>query len=102
MLVNLTYNDNIKTFEDIARYLELKEDRLLAERPTGKAYYVGSSSHRVSKSKYKRQGGSFKHKTERLSMPNIREASAEVRRTRRKSSVTIVASLDTSLMNAQS
>ena len=30
--VNLTHNDNIKTFDDVARHVELEEDRLLAEK----------------------------------------------------------------------
>ena len=33
MRVNLTHNDNIKTFDDIARHVQLKEDRLLVEKP---------------------------------------------------------------------
>ena len=33
MRVNLTHNDNIKTFDDVARHVELDEDKLLAEKP---------------------------------------------------------------------
>ena len=33
MRVNLTHNDNIKTFDDIACHVELEEDRLLIEKP---------------------------------------------------------------------
>ena len=33
MRVNLTHNDNIKTFDDVARYVELEENCLLAEKP---------------------------------------------------------------------
>ena len=32
MRVNLTYN-NIKTFDDVARHVELKESRFLTEKP---------------------------------------------------------------------
>ncbi|KAJ4745000.1 Retrovirus-related pol polyprotein from transposon tnt 1-94 [Rhynchospora pubera] len=32
MRVNLTHNDNIRTFDEVARHVELEEDRLLAER----------------------------------------------------------------------
>ena len=33
MRVNLTHNDNIKTFDDVTRHVKLEEDRLLAEKP---------------------------------------------------------------------
>ena len=32
MRINLTHNDNIKTFDDVACHVELEEDRLLAEK----------------------------------------------------------------------
>ena len=32
MLVNLTHNNNIKIFDDVARHVELEEDRLLIEK----------------------------------------------------------------------
>ena len=33
MRVNLTHNNNNKTFDDVARHVELEEDRLLVEKP---------------------------------------------------------------------
>ena len=36
--VNLTHNDNIKTSDDIARYVELEEDRLLAKKLVNEAF----------------------------------------------------------------
>ena len=33
--INLTHNDNIKTFDDVARHVELEEDRLLADKSIG-------------------------------------------------------------------
>ena len=46
--INLTHNDNIKTFDDVAQHVELEEDRLLADKSNGHAYTnesnkVGSS-----------------------------------------------------------
>ena len=38
MRVNLTHNDNIKTFDDVARHVELEEDRLFARKPVQKAF----------------------------------------------------------------
>ena len=32
MRVNLTHNDNIKTFDDVTRHVELEKDRLLTEK----------------------------------------------------------------------
>jgi hypothetical protein len=33
MRVNLTHNDNIKTFDDVARHVELEKDRLHTKKP---------------------------------------------------------------------
>ena len=33
MCVNLTHNDNIRTFDDVTRHVELEEDRLHADKP---------------------------------------------------------------------
>ena len=38
MRVNLTHNDNIKTFDDVACHVELEQDRLLVEKPVQKAF----------------------------------------------------------------
>ena len=35
--INLTHNDNIKTFDDVPRYVELEEDRILVDKPAGQA-----------------------------------------------------------------
>ena len=55
--INLTYNDNIKTFDDVA-HVELEEDRLCAEKPNGEAYMTeskktGASGSGRKKWKYK-------------------------------------------------
>ncbi|MBW0583023.1 hypothetical protein O181_122738 [Austropuccinia psidii MF-1] len=54
MKVHLTHNENIKTFEDAMRHLELEEDRLLAAKPDAELYHASSSSHGASSSKRKR------------------------------------------------
>ena len=38
MPVNLTHNNNIKTFDDVALHVELEEDHLLAEKPIHEAF----------------------------------------------------------------
>ena len=40
MRVNLTYNDNIKTFDDVARHVELEKDRFLAKNPIQKVFVI--------------------------------------------------------------
>ena len=46
--INLTHNDNIKTFDDVARYVELEKDRLLVDKPYGEAYMTESKKIRAS------------------------------------------------------
>ena len=47
MRVNLTHNDNIKTFDDVARHVELEEDRLLAERLVHEVFMTESKLRRA-------------------------------------------------------
>ena len=44
MRVNLTHNDNIKTFDDVARHVELEEDRFLVEKPVQEAFMIENKS----------------------------------------------------------
>ena len=44
MRVNLTHNDNIKTFDDVALHVELEKDRLLAEKPVQVAFMIENKS----------------------------------------------------------
>ena len=46
--INLTHNDNIKTFDDVARHVKLEEDRLLADKPDGQAYMTESKKFGAS------------------------------------------------------
>jgi hypothetical protein len=54
MRVNLTHNDNIKTFDDVARHVELEEDRLHAEKPINKAFISETKMRGAYGSKYKK------------------------------------------------
>ena len=40
--INLTHNDNIKTFDDVARHVELEKDCLLTDKPHEEAYMTES------------------------------------------------------------
>ncbi|XP_028782485.1 uncharacterized protein LOC114738591 [Neltuma alba] len=40
MKVNLTHNENIVTFNDVAKYLELEDELLEAYKTSGQAYYI--------------------------------------------------------------
>ena len=42
--VNLTHNDNIKTFNDVAHHVELEEDKLLVENPVYEAFMTENKS----------------------------------------------------------
>ena len=42
--VKLTHNDNIKTFDDVARHIELEKDRVLAEKPIQEAFMKENES----------------------------------------------------------
>ena len=42
LCINLTHNENIKPFDDVTQHVELEEDRLLADKPNGKAYMIES------------------------------------------------------------
>ena len=44
MKIQMTHNDNVKTFEDISRHLELEDERLEAAKPFNEANYASSSS----------------------------------------------------------
>ena len=44
MRVNLTHNENIKTFDDVTRHVELEKDRLLSEKPSNEAFMTESKS----------------------------------------------------------
>ena len=42
LCINLTRNDNIKTFDDVARLVELEKDRLLIDKLYEEAYMTES------------------------------------------------------------
>jgi len=54
MRVNLTHNDNIKTFDDVACHVELEEDRLHAEKPINEAFISETKMRGAYGSNYKR------------------------------------------------
>jgi hypothetical protein len=53
MSQNLTHNENIKTFDDVSRHLELEAERLEAAKPNNSAYLAESSSRRANRPKRK-------------------------------------------------
>jgi hypothetical protein len=54
MCVNLTHNDNIKIFDDVARHVKLEKDRLHVEKPINEAFISEIKMRGVYGSKYKR------------------------------------------------
>jgi len=57
MRVNLTHNDNIKTFDDVAHHVELQKDRLHAEKPVNEAFISETKMRATYDSKYKKGNG---------------------------------------------
>ena len=55
MVVNMTHNQNVKTFDDIVRHLELEAKRLMVAKPNEQAYVVESSSCKTSEFKCNRK-----------------------------------------------
>ena len=53
MRINLTHNDNIKTFDDVAHHVELEEYRLLAEKPIYEAFITENKSREAQGSRTK-------------------------------------------------
>ena len=50
---NLTHNVNIKTFDDVARHLELEGERLEATKPISSVHMAKTSSCKASRPKHK-------------------------------------------------
>ena len=53
MCQNLTHNENIKTFDDVTRYLELEAKRLEAAKPISSVHMAETSSCKASRPKRK-------------------------------------------------
>ena len=59
--INLTHNDNIKTFDHVARHVELEEDHLLVDKPAGHAYMTESKKFEASETRQEKwKGKGFK------------------------------------------
>ena len=54
MMVNMTHNESIRTFNDIEHHLELEVKRLEATKLFDRVYMTESNSHKASSFKYKR------------------------------------------------
>ena len=59
--MHITHNKSIKTLNDVARHLELEEDRIEASRPNADVY-MASSSLKGSKSFKRKSYGGYKGK----------------------------------------
>ena len=65
MKVNMTHNENIKTFANIVRHLEHEDEHLEAAKPDAQAYVAASSSKNVPGFKRKGNFQKFKGKGKR-------------------------------------
>ena len=64
MVVNMTHNEKVKTFEDIVRRLELEAERLVAYGPIEQAYVAEISTQKKLVSSARR--GSLRRTTRNL------------------------------------
>ena len=55
MVVNMTHDKSVKTFDDIVCYLELEVERLMVGRPNEQAHVAESRSHKTSDFKCNRK-----------------------------------------------
>ena len=55
MKINMTHNDNIKTFDDIARHVELEDERLEVAKASGQLYMAESSKRKGWKRNFKKR-----------------------------------------------
>jgi hypothetical protein len=76
MRVNLTHNDNIKTFDYVARHIELEEDRLHAEKLVNEAFIYETKMCGVYSSEYKKS----KSKGPKYGKRGIKASSSEHKR----------------------
>ena len=106
MVVNMTHNESVKTFNDIVHHLELKVERLVVARSNEQAYVVKSSSRKNFD--FKRNRKFFKKNKkiwwcfkERKKLRHAKNSSA-LRGIRASWNATIVATSVTSLASALS
>ena len=57
--INMTHNDNIKTFDDISRHVELEDERLEAAKASGQLYMAESSKRKTKGFMRKGKKGNF-------------------------------------------
>ena len=79
---NLTHNENIKTFDDVARHLELEAEHLDAAKPISFVHMAETSSHKALRPKPKQPN--YAHGQERPNGPPPKKAKFVGRNTREK------------------
>ena len=52
MKINMTHNDNIKTFDDISRHVELEDECLEAAKASSQLYMAESSKRKGKKGNF--------------------------------------------------
>ena len=82
MCQNLTHNENIKTFDDVARHLELEAERLEATKPISSVHMAKTSSCKASRPKHKQPY--YAPRQERPNRPPPKKAKFVKRNTRGK------------------
>ena len=82
MCQNLTHNENIKTFDDVAHHLQLEAERLEAVKPISSMHMAKTSSHKASRPK--RKQSNYAPRQERPNGPPPKKAKFVKRNARGK------------------
>ena len=72
MCQNLTHNENIKTFDDVARHLELEAEHLEAAKPISSVHMAETGSRKASRPKRKQLD--YATRQERPTRPSPKKA----------------------------
>ena len=80
MCQNLTHNENIKTFDDVARHLELEAERLEATKLNSFVHMAETSSRKASRPRCKQPD--YAPRQERTNGPLPKKAKFDKRNTR--------------------
>ena len=90
MKINMTHNDNIKTFNDIKHHLELEDDRLKAAKTSNQLYMANSKLQKALGFKHKSGSNTFQKERKIVlaqGKPNIRKHMREKRTGQKKDNI---------------
>ena len=82
MKVNLTHNESIVTFNDVAKHLELEDERLEAYKAFGQVYYTEDAGTSRSKPNFRK--GKFIQKKGKKGGPHFNKGKKQFKKKGKK------------------